>query len=109
MECFVPSSHMLSDDGSVKEGSSLDQWGKVFREGGKKFGRTFSVYEEDLQRKHMEEVGFVDIQFKEFQLPIGVWPSDKEEAEKAIWMKMAVESDLEGKHGHERLCLPFFS
>lgn len=44
----------------------------------------------------MEEVGFVDIQFKKFQLPIGVWPSDKEEAEKAFWMKLAVEADLEG-------------
>lgn len=109
VECFVPSSHFLSDDGSVKKGGSLDQWGKVFREGGKKLGRTFSVYEEDIQRKYMEEVGFVDIQFKEFQLPVGVWPSGKEEAEKALWMKLAVEADLEGKHDCEQFSLPFLS
>lgn len=97
VESLVPGSYFLSDDGTVKEGSSLDQWGRVFREGGKRIGRTFSILEEDLQRKGMEAAGFVDIEFKDFRCPMGTWPSDKEEAEKALWQKFAVEADLEGK------------
>lgn len=107
VESFVPSSHFLSDDGSVKEGSSLDQWGRVFREGGKKFGRTFSVYEEDLQRKGMEAAGFVDIQYKDSTVPIGVWHPVKEEAEKGLWWKMTIEADLEGKLALEQPCFPY--
>ncbi|KAJ4405426.1 hypothetical protein N0V85_004680, partial [Neurospora sp. IMI 360204] len=95
VECYTTSSQFLSDDGSIKEGGSLDQWGKVFREGGKKLGRTFSVYEEDLQRKCMEAAGFVDIEFKDISVPIGVWHPEKKEAEKGLWWKLAVEADLE--------------
>lgn len=87
----------VSDDGSVKEGSAMDQWGKVFTEGGKKLGRTFSVYEEDLQRKGMEAAGFVDVEFVDIQCPIGVWHPEKKPAERGLWYKMAVEADLEGK------------
>ena len=102
VECYTTSSRFLSDDGSVKEGSSLDQWGRVFREGGKKLGRTFSVYEEDLQRKCMEAAGFVDIEFQDIQVPIDVWHPEKEEAERGLWWKLAVEADLEGKLARER-------
>lgn len=97
VESWVPSSHFLSDDGSVKEGGALDQWSKVFREGGKRIGKTFSVFEDNLQRTGMEAAGFVDIQTKDFNIPLGIWPEDKTEAEKGLWFKMAVESDLEGK------------
>ena len=96
VESSEPSSRFLSDDGSVKEGSALDQWSKVFREGAKKFGRTFSVFEEDLQRKCMEAAGFVDIQYKDIQIPMGVWHPDKKAAERGLWYKLAVESDLDG-------------
>ena len=43
VESLGTSCKIESDDGSVKEGSPLDQWGKVFREGGFKLGRTFAV------------------------------------------------------------------
>ncbi|KAL0466369.1 S-adenosyl-L-methionine-dependent methyltransferase [Neurospora intermedia] len=86
----------LSRDGTVKDGSAMDQWGKVFREGGYKFGRTFAVYEEDLQRKGMEAAGFVDIQFQDIEIPMGVWHPDKKAAERGLWWKLAVESDIDG-------------
>lgn len=57
-----------SDDGSVPPGSPMDEWGKVFWEAGKKFGRTFRVYEDGLQEKHMEEAGFVDVTVWEFKV-----------------------------------------
>ena len=106
VESYCSSSHFLSDDGSVKKGSALDQWGIVFREGTKKLGRTFSVYEEDLQRKGMEAAGFVDIKFKDTLVPIGVWHPDKTQAEIGLWWKIAVESDIEGKFPREQLRLP---
>ena len=59
---------ITSDDGTVPEGCALDQWGKVFHQAGNKFGRTFRVYEEGIQRKAMEEAGFVDIKEYEYKV-----------------------------------------
>ncbi|KAJ4408445.1 hypothetical protein N0V85_004231 [Neurospora sp. IMI 360204] len=86
----------FSVDGTVKEGSALDQWGKVFIEGGNKFGRTFKIVEDDIHRTCMEKAGFVDIVIKDIQVPVGAWPTDKTQQELGIWAKMALESDLEG-------------
>lgn len=59
-----------SDDGSVSPGSPFDQWTKVFWEGGNKFGRTFRVVEDDIQKKYMEEAGFEDVTVWEFKVRI---------------------------------------
>ncbi|RYP93270.1 hypothetical protein DL770_000645 [Monosporascus sp. CRB-9-2] len=61
LESKESSALLRSDDGTVPIGSALDQWGRVFWEAGKKFGRSFRVYEDELQRKAMEAAGFVDI------------------------------------------------
>lgn len=52
---------ITSDDGTVTEDSALSQWGKVFNQAGKKWGRSFLIVEDDIQRKAMEAAGFVDI------------------------------------------------
>ncbi|RYP45665.1 hypothetical protein DL768_008009 [Monosporascus sp. mg162] len=61
LESKESSALIRSDDGTVPIGCALDQWGRVFWEAGKKFGRSFRVYEDELQRKAMEAAGFVDI------------------------------------------------
>ncbi|RYO88793.1 hypothetical protein DL766_002976 [Monosporascus sp. MC13-8B] len=61
LESKESSALLRSDDGTVPVGSALDQWGRVFWEAGKKFGRSFRVLEDDVQRKAMEAAGFVDI------------------------------------------------
>ncbi|EAA28605.1 hypothetical protein GE21DRAFT_5352 [Neurospora crassa] len=96
VESIGSSIHFLSDDGSVKEGTAMHQWGKVLGEAGKKLGRPFNVYEDDLQRKGMEAAGFVDIEFKDIQCPLGVWHPEKKAAERGLWYKLAIEEDLEG-------------
>ncbi|KAJ4405422.1 hypothetical protein N0V85_004676 [Neurospora sp. IMI 360204] len=96
VESCVADITFMSDDGSVKEGSAMDQWGKVWREAGKKLGRPFTVYEADLQRKGMEAAGFVDIEVVDIYCPWGVWHPEKKAAERGLWYKMAVEADLEG-------------
>lgn len=68
VESFEPDSVMQSDDGTVKETSAMGQWGKFFEEGGKKLGRPFSVLSDRLQRKGMEEAGFVDIEELDFKV-----------------------------------------
>ncbi|KAJ4252883.1 hypothetical protein NW762_010789 [Fusarium torreyae] len=58
----------------------MGQWGKIFVEGGKKIGRTFTVVQDELQNKAMAEAGFVDIQQKMYKAsssPIGSWPKDE--------------------------------
>lgn len=62
VESYEASAMMESDDGTVTEKCAINEWGKFFIEGGKKLGRTFTILDDDLQRKCMEEAGFVDIQ-----------------------------------------------
>ncbi|KAH7226302.1 S-adenosyl-L-methionine-dependent methyltransferase [Fusarium oxysporum] len=114
VESFEPSGIITSDDDTVKESSALGQWGKLFIEGAKKLGVSFTVYEEELQRKAMEAAGFVDIQQFEYkvnklylqrwtmtdnirlQTPIGGWPKDPELKELGQFGKLAFLADPEG-------------
>jgi hypothetical protein len=61
VESFEASCVFKSDDGTLKEGSPMDEWGKVFVEAGKKFGRPFDVVGENIVDKAFEEAGFTDI------------------------------------------------
>ncbi|OTA94954.1 hypothetical protein M434DRAFT_394172 [Hypoxylon sp. CO27-5] len=87
---------LISDDGTVAEGSAIDQWGKVFTEAGKKFGRTFSVVEEGLQRKGMEAAGFEIIEEIDMKTPLGPWPADETQKLIGQYNRLAIEQDVEG-------------
>lgn len=68
VESFEGSPHMVSDDGSVPDKSAISQWGKFFEEGGRALSRSFLVVDEGVQRRAMEEAGFVDIQEWDFKV-----------------------------------------
>ncbi|KAI0149624.1 S-adenosyl-L-methionine-dependent methyltransferase [Hypoxylon sp. NC0597] len=87
---------LISDDGTVVEGSAIDQWGKVFTEAGKKFGRTFSVVEEGLQRKGMEAAGFEIVEEIDMKTPLGPWPADETQKLIGQYNRLAIEQDVEG-------------
>ncbi|KAI1459850.1 S-adenosyl-L-methionine-dependent methyltransferase [Annulohypoxylon moriforme] len=87
---------LVSDDGTVREGSAIDQWGKVFTEAGKKFGRSFSVVEDGLQVEAMEKAGFEIIQVEEMKTPLGQWPADENEKQIGLYNRLAIEQDVEG-------------
>lgn len=89
-ETFEGSPHMISDDGSVADKSAISQWGKFFEEGGRALGRTFLVVDQGIQRKAMEEAGFVDIQEWEFKVSTTVI---FEELEKGFWSWYRTETD----------------
>ncbi|KAI0400117.1 S-adenosyl-L-methionine-dependent methyltransferase [Xylaria palmicola] len=85
-----------SDDGTVPYGSALDQWGRVFTEAGRKFGRTFRPLEDDLQIKAMEAAGFVDIKVYNMKTTIGPWAADAKHKEIGQYARLALEQDIEG-------------
>lgn len=68
LESFEGSPHMISDDGTVPDKSAISQWGNFFEEGGRAIGRSFLVVEQGIQKKAMEEAGFVDIQEWDFKV-----------------------------------------
>ncbi|KAI8665610.1 hypothetical protein NCS56_00997300 [Fusarium sp. Ph1] len=96
LESHEASARVLSDDGSVHDNSALGQWGEIFIEGGRKIGRTFTVVEDELQKKAMEAAGFVNIKVITLKCPIGGWPKDEKLKEVGRYMKLALGQDIEG-------------
>ncbi|KAI2626805.1 S-adenosyl-L-methionine-dependent methyltransferase [Xylaria nigripes] len=93
----VESSCMIqSDDGTVQPGSALHQWGEVFQEAGKKFGRTFTPVEEELPRKGMVAAGFTDVKVHNFKMILGPWPADPKWKEVGMYARLSLEQDIEG-------------
>ncbi|KAK0620136.1 S-adenosyl-L-methionine-dependent methyltransferase [Immersiella caudata] len=93
---YEPASGFESENGCLKPTHALYQWGRIFVEGGRKLGRSWTLREEDIQRKAMEEAGFVDVQVKEVKTPMGTWPRDKRQKEIGAYMQLAFEQDAEG-------------
>ncbi|KAJ4002759.1 hypothetical protein NW766_012689 [Fusarium irregulare] len=96
VESYEPSSTVESDDNSVLPGSAMSQWQKFFVEGGRKIGRPFTVFEDRLQRKAMEEAGFVDIEERNFKNPVGGWPKEPEAKVVGQYTQAAFEEDGKG-------------
>ncbi|KAK7416176.1 hypothetical protein QQX98_005373 [Neonectria punicea] len=80
-------SRMDCDDGSITEKSAMHQWGRFFVEGGRKIGRSFTIVEDGVQKKSMEDAGFV---------PIGGWPKNPKHKEIGRFAQATLEQDIEG-------------
>ncbi|KAF4439311.1 hypothetical protein FACUT_4248 [Fusarium acutatum] len=97
---FIESHEALSrmdcDDGSITEKSAMHQWGKFFVEGGKKIGRSFTIVEDGVQRSAMEKAGFVNLEERDFKVPIGGWPKDLKMKEIGKYAQATLEQDIEG-------------
>ncbi|EEY17093.1 conserved hypothetical protein [Verticillium alfalfae VaMs.102] len=91
-ECLI-----RSDDDSITPDTAMaSSWSRLFVEGAEKFGRSFTVLSDELQRKGMQEAGFVDLHEVNFKVPIGDWPLDPKLAEVGQWVRLTMENDLEG-------------
>ncbi|KAJ4289302.1 hypothetical protein N0V88_007053 [Collariella sp. IMI 366227] len=95
MESHEASFKWRSETTEIPENSAMGQWNQVFWEGGKRFGRTFRVVDDDLQQKLMKEAGFVDIVAKDIKVAFGDWPRDEQMKAAGRWAKMTLMSDLE--------------
>lgn len=114
VECVI-----TSDDGTVTPDSALATWNKMFIEAGSKIGRPFNVLSLDVQRKGLDEAGFVDIQQSNYkattplspsfsffsiwlimtkcvQIPMAGWPKDAKLAEVGRFVQLTMENDMEG-------------
>ncbi|KAF5969528.1 methyltransferase [Fusarium coicis] len=89
-------SRMDCDDGSITEKSAMHQWGKFFIEGGQKIGRSFTIVEDGVQRSAMEKAGFVNLEERDFKVPIGGWPRDPKMKEIGKYAQATLEQDIEG-------------
>ncbi|PCD37205.1 hypothetical protein AU210_005709 [Fusarium oxysporum f. sp. radicis-cucumerinum] len=96
IESYEPSSRVESDDGTVLPGSALSQWERFFVEGGRKIGRPFTIFEENIQREGMREAGFVNIEERDFKNPVGGWPKDPKQRSVGQYMQAAFEQDAQG-------------
>lgn len=67
VESFEARAQVDSDHNLIPEDSCLQQLSRFFIEGGEKLGRTFLVFDHELQREAMQKAGFVDIQEKEIK------------------------------------------
>ncbi|KAK7403800.1 hypothetical protein QQX98_010442 [Neonectria punicea] len=52
------------------------KWCNLFWEAGDKIGRTFKIAREGQMEQKMREAGFVDVQHRQWKVPIGGWPQD---------------------------------
>lgn len=88
----------ISDVKPIPPDSPLGRLEAIFAEAGQKSGRSFTLYQDDLQRKGMESAGFTDIQVRNIKVPFGNWPKDELQKELGIITKAAFMEDLDGKH-----------
>jgi hypothetical protein len=58
-------------------GSQVKPWLAAIAEGSKKSGRPRGI--EHLKHERLTDLGFVDVNTEEYNIPMGVWPDDPEE------------------------------
>lgn len=68
IQSFEAMPWMESDDQTITEDSAMSQWSKIFIEGGKRIGRTFTMISDGEQREGIEAAGFVDVQEADFKV-----------------------------------------
>ncbi|PMD49341.1 S-adenosyl-L-methionine-dependent methyltransferase [Hyaloscypha bicolor E] len=97
----------VSDDGTVNEESFFTLWGKTVVEMGRRFGKSFTIWEESRER--LERAGFVDIVEKKYKWPVNGWPSPEyrthgDDGEKSwqrlreigVWNQLRLYDGVEG-------------
>ena len=72
LESFECEADYRSDDGTIPRDSAMMTWSDLFREGGERLGRPFTIVTEETQKKSMEAAGFVDITVKNIKLRGGL-------------------------------------
>jgi len=59
---------MRSENDTIEPTDAMGQWKQISNEGGRKTGRPFDIYASGLQRKALEEAGFVEIVEKDIRV-----------------------------------------
>jgi len=96
VESMEPSAYLESDDGTVTDQMAIGQWGKLFVEASRRFGRSFELYQQGTVRKALEAAGFVDIHETELKTPLGGWAKDPQLKELGQFTQLSLMRDPEG-------------
>ncbi|KAI1307517.1 S-adenosyl-L-methionine-dependent methyltransferase [Xylaria venustula] len=96
VEAVDPSVNLRSDDGSIREGGALYDWGRLFNEASAKYGRTMSMVDDGAIKESFKKVGFVEIRSRTFKLPATPWPKDQKLQQLGAFSRLAMEQDLDG-------------
>ncbi len=74
---------LTSDDGSVTEDHFMAQWARTFLEAADLTGKSLRSY--NFMKDLIGVAGFIDIEEKNFKVPVGTWPSDPKMKELGRW------------------------
>ncbi|KAK7416831.1 hypothetical protein QQZ08_011854 [Neonectria magnoliae] len=72
------------------------KWCNLFWEAGDKIGRTFKIARDGQMEQKMREAGFVDIQHRQWKVPIGGWPRDPKLKQIGLYNGMFIDQSLDG-------------
>ncbi|KAL8698147.1 MAG: hypothetical protein Q9224_001985 [Gallowayella concinna] len=95
IECQEIPVDARTDDNSLPENSALTAWCKLQGDAMRKIGMELVVTGDEIKNQ-MLEAGFVDVEVKEFKIPIGQWPKDPKVREIGAFQLVAM---LEGIGG----------
>jgi len=82
-----------SDDESTK-GTYFEKFSALAIEGGKKFGKSFSIAEDS--ETEFKKAGFENVRYVTYKWPIGTWPKSQKYKTIGAYNRMAVEDGIEG-------------
>jgi hypothetical protein len=83
------------DDESLPPNSAIHEWFQLLNEGAVKSGSSLRLKPSHLVEA-MEEAGFVNIEVKEFKLPIGPWSNDRSLKEPGLLCLISMLDGLSG-------------
>ncbi|KAF4121346.1 Methyltransferase domain, partial [Geosmithia morbida] len=110
------------DDGTADDNETIKTWNRVFEEGEKRLGNSFTVIEGDTQDAGIRDAGFEDVNVKVYKVtsspspciclhvsgktdsgadfhrkaPVGPWTADKKLAKIGRFTQLTLENDMEG-------------
>ncbi|KAH4169211.1 hypothetical protein HBI52_000930 [Parastagonospora nodorum] len=84
----------VSDDETMGPDHFYHTWGKVVIEMGQKFGKSFTIWEENAER--MRNAGFVDVVEVHYKWPMNGWPKDEKLKNIGRWNQLRLMDGVEG-------------
>ncbi|KAI4284497.1 MAG: hypothetical protein L6R38_001379 [Xanthoria sp. 2 TBL-2021] len=95
VECQEIAVDARTDDNSLPENSALTTWCNNQQEAMRKIGMEMKITG-DMIKGQMLGAGFVDVEVKEFKIPIGQWPKDPKMRETGAFQLVAMLEGIEG-------------
>ncbi|KAF4964840.1 hypothetical protein FSARC_7268 [Fusarium sarcochroum] len=83
-----------SDDETTYGVTAIQKWNYLCSQGGPAFARNFTEVENDVEL--LQAAGFVDIQVKDFKIPVGGWAKDPKLRLVGQFLRATIANDLEG-------------